>query len=138
MKIHSTFIYLGLSVATVLPALGHAQQGTLPAWLHPMWIKAKFTDSPVKNSDRIEMAQANVVTNNGTANPQSIPQMKPPINNAQINSQMNPQMNPQTLQLQFRQAVSLAPVETAVPKINEKHLTAEELKELRKQLRQQR
>ncbi len=133
MKIHSTFLYLGLSVATVLPTLGYAQQVTLPAWLHPTWIKAKFTDSPIKNSDRLEVAQVNVVTNNGTANPQIIPQMNP-----LINAQTNSQMNPQTLQLQFRQAVSLAPVETAVPKINEKHLTAEELKELRKQLRQQR
>ena len=121
MKIHSTFLYLALSVATVLPALGHAQQGTMPAWLHPTWIKAKLTYTPVKNSDRIEMAQANVVTNNGTTNLQIIPQM-----------------NPQTLQPQFRQALNLAPVETAVPKINEKYLTAEELKELRKQLRQQR
>ena len=127
MKIHSTFIYLGFSVATVLPALGHAQQATLPAWLQPLWMKAKLTDSSVKNSDRIErieVAQVNVVTNNGTANPQSIPQMKP-------------QTNPQTLPLQFRQAVGLAPVETAVPKINEKYLTADELKELRRQLRQQ-
>ncbi len=133
MKIHSTFLYLALSVATVLPALGHAQQGTMPAWLHPTWIKAKLTYTPVKNSDRIEMAQANVVTNNGTTNLQIIPQMNPPTN-----AQIIPQLNPQTLQPQFRQAVNLAPVETAVPKINEKHLTAEELKELRKQLRQQR
>ena len=117
MKIHSTFLYLGLSVATMSPSLGHAQQSILPAWLHPMSIKAKLTDFSVKNSDRIEVVQVNVVTNNGTT---------------------NPQMNLQTLQPQFRQAVSLAPVETAVPKINEKHLTAEELKELRKQLRQQR
>ena len=121
MKIHSTFLYLGLSVATMSPSLGHAQHSILPAWLHPMSIKAKLTDFSVKNSDRIEVVQANVVTNNGTTNPQ-----------------INPQMNLQTLQPQFRQAVSLAPVETAVPKINEKHLTAEELKELRKQLRQQR
>ena len=135
MKIHSTFIYLGFSVATVLPVLAHAQQATLPAWLQPLWMKAKLTDSSVKNSDRIErieVAQVNVVTNNGTANPQSIPQMNP-----QTNPQTNLQTNLQTLPLPFKQAPGLAPVETAVPKINEKYLTADELKELRRQLRQQ-
>jgi hypothetical protein len=37
---------------------------------------------------------------------------------------------------QNQQKPTLAPVETATPKINEKHLSKEELIELRKQLRQ--
>jgi hypothetical protein len=124
MKLYRSFIYIGLSVASVSPTLSHAQV-TLPAWLQPKWIKAKSTDFSAKNSDRYEVAQANVVTNNGAANLQMSPQ---------YNSQLNPQMTQPAL----KQAVNLAPVETAVPKLNEKHLTAEELKELRKQLRQQR
>jgi hypothetical protein len=127
MNIHSTFLYLGLSVASVSPTLSHAQV-TLPAWLQPTWIKAKLSDSPVKSTDRYVLTQAtqtNVVTNNGTTN-------------LQLNPQTNPQMNPQISQPQLNQNVNLAPVETAVPKLNEKHLTAEELKELRRQLRQQR
>lgn len=124
MKFHSTFLYLGLSMVTALPTLSHAQVA-MPAWLQPTWIKAKLTDLPVKSSDHYEVSQTNGVTNNGTANLQ----MTPPY---------NPQNNPQMLQPPFKQAVNLAPVETAVPKLNEKYLTAEELKELRKQLRQQR
>jgi hypothetical protein len=120
MKLHSTFLYLSLSLATALPTLGHAQV-TLPAWLQPTWIKAKLTDVSAKNSDRYDVTQANVVTNNGTTNPL-----------------VNPPYNTQTLQPMLKQNTNLAPVETAVPKLNEKHLTAEELKELRKQLRQQR
>ena len=118
MNIHSTFLYLGLSLVSASPTLSHAQV-SLPAWLQPTWIKAKLPDSPVKKSDRYEVTQANVVTNSGTTN-----------------LQMNPQSNQQISQPQFKQPVNLAPVETAVPKLNEKHLTAEELKELRKQLRQ--
>jgi hypothetical protein len=124
MKIHSTFLYLGLSVAAASSSLSYAQVN-LPGWLQPTWIKAKLTDLPVKTADRYEVTQANAVTNNGTTNPQ-------------VNPQINPQNNPQTLQQPLKQNASLAPVETAVPKLNEKHLTAEELKELRKQLRQQR
>jgi hypothetical protein len=124
MNIHSTFLYLGLSMASVSPTLSHAQV-SLPAWLHPTWIKAKLSDSPVKKSDSYEMTQANVVTNNGTTN-------------LQMNPQSNQQISQSQTQTQIKQPVNLAPVETAVPKLNEKHLTAEELKELRRQLRQQR
>jgi hypothetical protein len=120
MKIHSTFLYLGLSVAAASSSLSYAQVN-LPGWLQPTWIKAKLTDLPVKTADRYEVTQATVVTNNGTTNLQT-----------------NPQLNQQMLQPPLKQNASLAPVETAVPKLNEKHLTAEELKELRKQLRQQR
>ena len=115
---------MGLSAAATSPMLSHSQV-TLPEWLQPTWIKAKFTDSPTKTPDRYEVTQANVVTNNGTTNPQS-------------NQQLNQQLNQQILQPPYKQSVILAPVETAVPKMNEKYLTAEELKELRKQLRQQR
>lgn len=130
MKIHSTFLYLGFSVAAASSTLSYAQQVNLPAWLQPTWIKAKLTDLPVKNSDRYEVAQqATVVTNNGMPNPLMNPPINPPTNQ---------QFNQQTLQPSIKQTASLAPVETAVPKLNEKHLTADELKELRKQLRQQR
>ena len=120
MKFHRIFIYMALSAAAASPILSHAQV-TLPEWLQPTWIKAKFTDSPAKTPDRYEVTQANVVTNNGTTNLQT-----------------NQQLNQQILQPPYKQSVILAPVETAVPKMNEKYLTAEELKELRKQLRQQR
>jgi hypothetical protein len=128
MKIHSTFLYIGLSVASAQPVLCHAQS-SLPAWLQPSWLKAKFTDFPVKNTDRYEVTQANVVTNNGSTNLQTNQQTYPPL---------NPQINPQMQQPQLKQSARLAPVETAEPKLNEKYLTAEELKELRRQLRQQR
>ena len=60
--------------------------------------------------------QANVVTNNGTVNPLIV----------KTAQKQSPNLVP-----------NFAPVETAVPKINEKYLTVEELKELRRQLRQQ-
>jgi hypothetical protein len=127
MKIHSTFLYIGLSMASTQPMLSHAQT-TLPEWLQPSWIKAKFTDFPAKNINRYEVTQvtqANVVTNNGSTN-------------MQTNQPVNPQLYPQIQQPLPKQNVRLAPVETAVPKLNEKYLTPEELKELRRQLRQQR
>jgi hypothetical protein len=128
MKIYRTFLYLGLSVTSVSPGISHAQV-TLPAWLQPAWIKAKLTDFPAKTADRYEMTQANVVTNNGTTNLQT---------NTQSNQQLNQQLNQQMLPPPYKQTVNLAPVETAVPKLNEKFLTPDELKELRRQLRQQR
>jgi hypothetical protein len=132
MKLYRTFLYLGISVASVSPTLSHAQV-TLPNWLQPTWIKTKLSDFPAKNADRYDVSQSNTVTNNGITNLQMNPPMNPPTS-----VQMNPQYNTQTLQPQIKQTVNLAPVETAVPKLNEKHLTADELKELRKQLRQQR
>jgi hypothetical protein len=122
MKLHSTFLYISLSAAGAVPTLSHAQV-TVPVWLQPTWIQAKLTDFHAKNTERYTVAQANtqsnaqqntqVITNNGTA-------------------------NPNVTQVTIKQSVRLAPVETAVPKLNEKHLTADELVELRKQLRQQR
>jgi hypothetical protein len=122
MKLHSTFLYISLSAAAAVPTLSHAQV-TVPVWLQPTWIQAKLTDFHAKNTERYTVAQANtqsnaqqntqVITNNGTA-------------------------NPNVTQVTIKQSVRLAPVETAVPKLNEKHLTADELVELRKQLRQQR
>lgn len=128
MKIHSIFLYLCLSLATASPTLSHAQV-SLPVWLQPTWMKTKSTDFPVKNSDRYDVTPVTVVTNNGILNPKLTPQM---------NTQSSLSDNSQMLPPPFKQTVNLAPVETAVPKLNEKHLTTEELKELRKQLRQQR
>lgn len=124
MKIYSTFLYIGLSMVATQPVLSQAQT-SFPAWLQPSWLKTKMTDDPVKNSDRYDTTQANVLTNNGTSNLQTNPQ----------SNQQSQQTNSQTLQ---PRTVTLAPVETAVPKMNEKYLSAEELKELRRQLRQQR
>lgn len=83
-------------------------QVQIPVWLQPSWVQAKLFEMHTRNSDRLELAQA-------SANAKS--------------------MEPQG---QLKQTAVLAPVEIAVPKLNEKHLSPEELKELRKQLRQQR
>ena len=127
MKIHCTFLYIGLSMTSALPMLSHAQ-ATMPAWLQPSWLKTMFVDFPAKNTGRFELAQVtqtNVVTNNGSTN-------------MQTNQQTSPQLNSQMQQALPKQNVRLAPIETAVPKLNEKYLTPDELKELRRQLRQQR
>jgi hypothetical protein len=126
MKLHSTFLYISLSAATAVPTHSHAQV-TLPVWLQPTWIQAKLTDFHAKNTERYTVAQANTQSNTQS--------------NAQQNTQVstnNGTPNPNVTQVTIKQSVRLAPVETAVPKLNEKHLTADELVELRKQLRQQR
>lgn len=133
MNIHSTFLYLGLSLATASPTLSYAQV-TLPGWLQPTWIKAKLTDVPVKNSDRYEVTQANT-NNTASTNAKQAPTNTNTNTNINTNNDV-PNFN--AAMPQSKLAVKLAPVETAVPKLNEKYLTAEELKELRMQLRQQR
>ncbi len=126
MKIHSTFLYLSLCVTISSPTLSHAQV-TLPVWLQPTWIQAKLMGFHEKNTERFDVAQANTANSNGRQVPTS-------TNNGTVNTSANTHV----AQPQFKQTANLAPVETAVPKLNEKHLTAEELKELRKQLRQPR
>jgi hypothetical protein len=117
MKIHSALLQLSLWLTACLPLPSHAGV-EVPYWLYPEWIAAKVMDFHTRNSERLELAQAQTqAKNNGivTANTNS-----PPVSN-----------NEQTVR-----KTNLAPVETATAKINEKHLSKEELMELRKQLRQ--
>jgi hypothetical protein len=89
----------------------------VPYWLYPEWIAAKVLDFHNRNSERFEQAQIVAQAKNNPNNP-NIP------TNASPNGEQNVRKT------------NLAPVETATAKINEKHLTKEELIELRKQLRQ--
>jgi hypothetical protein len=55
---------------------------------------------------------------------------------AQAQAKNNVSSNAAASTDQNQRKPNLAPVETATPKVNEKHLSREELMELRKQLRQ--
>ena len=117
MKIHSAYLQFGLWLATCLPLPSHAGV-EVPYWLHPEWIAAKVMDFHARNTDRMLQAQAQShAKNNGNV-----------AVNANATTTSN---NEQTVR-----KTNLAPVETATAKINEKHLSKEELMELRKQLRQ--
>jgi hypothetical protein len=132
MKKHSTFLFISLSVAAMSPQSSYAQM-ELPVWLQPSWIQAKLADFHARNVERYELAQANKAANTSSTTTTN------GTNAANANAATNNGvLNPEAAKLQPKQTVSLAPVETAVPKLNEKHLTPEELKELRRQLRQQR
>ena len=89
----------------------------VPYWLYPEWIAAKVMDFHTRNSERFEQAQIVAQAKN---NPNSA--------NTPVNATLNAEQNVRK--------TNLAPVETATAKINEKHLSKEELIELRKQLRQ--
>jgi hypothetical protein len=145
MKKQSTFLFISLSVAAMSPQTSYAQMD-LPFWLQPSWIQAKLTDFHARNVERYESVQNKAANNsanatNNTANtsitatPTATAIATSNTSNATTN---NGTLNPQAVQPSLKQTVALAPVETAVPKLNEKHLTADELKELRRQLRQQR
>jgi hypothetical protein len=121
MKIHSAHLrfslQFGLCLAFFLPLPSHAGI-EVPYWLYPEWIAEKVMDFHARNTERLEESkQVSQAKNNpnGTANTTA-----PTVTN-----------NDQTVR-----KTKLAPVETATAKINEKHLTKEELMELRKQLRQ--
>jgi hypothetical protein len=130
MKFKRFFLYLGLSMASATPTLSHAQI-EWPVWLQPEWIHAKLMDFHARNTERFNLAEANAnaaaAAKNGTTNPQTanVAQQQP--------GQQQPLSKPQ-----LKPTGNLAPIETAVPKMNEKYLSAEELKELRKQLSQRR
>jgi hypothetical protein len=115
MKIHSTYLrfslQFGLCLAACLPLTSHAGV-EVPYWLYPEWIAARVMDFHTRNTERIELAQAQAKTKSNANSTMA------------VNSDQN------------QQKPTLAPVETATPKINEKHLSKEELIELRKQLRQ--
>ena len=121
MKIHSAHhrfgLQFGLCLAFILPSTSHAGI-EVPYWLYPEWIAAKVMDFHVRNTERLEQAQ--VVT-----------QAKNNPNNTANTATATVTNSEQTVR-----KFNLPPVETATAKINEKHLTKEELIELRKQLRQ--
>ena len=122
MKIRSTHhrfrLQFGLCLAVFLPLPSHAGM-EVPYWLYPEWIAAKVMDFHTRNTERIELAQAQAQAKNtaNTANAAST------TNAALVNDQNQRRPN-------------LAPVETATAKVNEKYLTKDELLELRRQLRQ--
>jgi hypothetical protein len=109
MKIHSVYLQFSLCLAASLPLPSQAGM-EVPYWLYPEWIAARVMDFHARNTERLELAQA---------------QAK---NNVSSNAATNMDQN--------QRKPNLAPVETATPKVNEKHLSREELMELRKQLRQ--
>ena len=117
MKIHNVRIQFGLCLAACLPLPSNAGI-ELPYWLDPEWVAAKVMDFHSRNSERMALEQAQA-----KAKAQTQTQTK---NNA--NSTVNYDPNPRRS--------SPAPVETALPKMNEKYLSKDELAELRKQLRQ--
>lgn len=117
MKIHSAHLQLGLWLAACLPMPSHAGL-EVPYWLYPQWIAAKVQDFHTRNTDRTLQTQAQTSPKNNARG----------VENDASNAT---QKNEQTLR-----KTNLAPVETATVKINEKHLSKEELIELRKQLRQ--
>ena len=113
MKIRSADLRFGLQfglcMTAFLPLPSHAGM-EVPYWLYPEWIAARVMDFHTRNTERLELAQAQAKNNVSS--------------NAAASTDQN-QRKP-----------NLAPVETAIPKVNEKHLSKEELMELRKQLRQ--
>jgi hypothetical protein len=90
------------------PTTSYAQVD-VPDWLHPSWIYEKVMGFHNSNAERFEQAQAKAAAK-AAADAKNPPQKPAP---------------------------NLAPVVTAVPKLNEKYLSPEELKELRKQLKNQ-
>ena len=119
MKIHNVRIQFGLCLAACLPLPSNAGI-EVPYWLDPEWVAAKVMNFHSRNSERMALEQAQATAK---AQTQTQTQTK---NNA--NSTVNYDPNPRRS--------SLAPVETALPKMNEKYLSKDELAELRKQLRQ--
>ena len=115
MKIRSAYLRFGLQfglcMTAFLPLPSHAGM-EVPYWLYPEWIAARVMDFHTRNTERIELAQAQAKAKNNA--------------NSTVTSSND----------QNQRKPNLAPVETATPKVNEKHLSKEELMELRKQLRQ--
>ena len=139
MKIHSAHLrfrfQFGLCLAFFLPLNSYAGM-EVPYWLYPEWIAAKVMDFHARNSERYEQTQqaqhaqhAQLVAkakNNPNGNNQN-----GAVNTAQINATNGTPAGDLN-----QRKTSLAPVENATPKVNEKYLSKDELMELRKQLRQ--
>ncbi len=120
MKIHSAHLQLGLWLAACLPMSSHAGL-EVPYWLYPQWIAAKVAEFHTRNTDRTLLAQAQAMPKSNARGAEN------DASNATEKNEKNEKTARKT---------NLAPVETATVKINEKHLSKEELMELRKQLRQ--
>jgi hypothetical protein len=125
MKIHSTFLNISLSMAMMSPQLSHAQFD-IPLWMQPDWIQEKIMAFHARNSERYaqSQAQAQAAANTGTSS------------NANTNTIVNANSSSSTNKTWPKANMKLAPVETAVPVMNEKYLSKEELRELRNQLKQ--
>jgi hypothetical protein len=113
---------LVLTAALPLPIFAEV---SLPRWLDPNWIQEKLLDIHLRNTERIEAAQAQAqaqAKKNGSTS---------------VNSNVNANANAAgSVNANGKDKTALAPVETAQPKMNEKYLSKEELSELRRQLRQ--
>ena len=127
MKIHVTHLRLSFWLAALLP-LSSSADIRIPFWMDPEWIQTKLLDFHVRNTERIAQEQV-LAKAKAQAQTQSQAQAQ-----AQAQAQIN--SNPTTTHDPNGRRASLAPVETALPKMNEKYLSKEELAELRKQLRQ--
>lgn len=129
MKIRSAHLQFSLCLAACLPLPSHAGL-EVPYWLYPEWIADKMMDFHHRNSERFEQAKVAAQTKN---NPNGATNAAA---NAAANNAANTAANTATNNEPTVRKTNLAPVETATAKINEKHLSKEELMELRKQLRQ--
>jgi hypothetical protein len=121
MKNHSAHLQFCLWLAVCLPLPSHADIA-VPNWINPKWLMAKVMDFHTKNSERYDQVQVLAQaknTSNGAAN---VPSNS--LSNVVSSNDPNPRKT------------NFAPVENASVKVNEKHLSKEELMELRKQLRQ--
>jgi hypothetical protein len=119
MKFQSIQLNLSFLMAVALPLSSYAQV-QLPNWLNPFWIQAKLMDVHITNTQRIEQVQAQAQAKKNTVGNGNGSVITPAVANPE----------------QIQRTTTLAPVETAQPKMNEKYLSKEELAELRKQLRQ--
>ncbi len=105
-----------LFTVMMLPSASYAQVD-VPDWLNPNWVYEKVMNFHARNAERHEQAQAQAKAAAAAAA-----------------AAKNPNPNPPT---PAKTTKTLAPVETAVPKLNEKNLSPEELRELRRQLKNQ-
>ena len=117
MKIHTAYLQFGLCLAACLPLPSHAGL-EVPFWIYPEWIAAKAMDFHTRNTERILLAQTQAQVKNNAQGAVNVASNATPKNEQTVRK------------------TNMAPVETATPKINEKHLSKAELMELRKQLRQ--
>lgn len=116
MKINVTPFHLSFWLLTLWP-LSSAADIRMPFWMDPQWIQTKLMDFHARNTDRVA---------------EDITQAAP---NVQAQNQNNANFTTKSNEPNARRS-SPASVETAVPKMNEKYLSKDELAELRKQLRQ--
>jgi hypothetical protein len=135
MKIHNTCLQFGLWLAVCLPLPSYAGMD-VPYWLYPEWLAAKVMDFHARNTERYEQAQIVAQAKNGTnSNASSGTVLNANSNMSVTTATVGTTATTMNNELSVRKT-ALAPVETATAKVNEKHLTKEELIELRKQLRQ--